>query len=163
MNMLTRNKKMKAIIEIPKGDDRRRHMKYDKSGFIDLGPTKDVIPVNEGIMPVHYGYISETLNEKEGDEIDILIFSKNTTEVGQEIEFEPIALIKRDDGDDKVVAVDKTMGEIKEWNDISKEERTLIESFFSYHHKFLSIENGEISKKYIKEGNVFFLDKQNKK
>ncbi|MFA5830462.1 MAG: inorganic diphosphatase [Candidatus Paceibacterota bacterium] len=148
---------MKAIIEIPKGDDRRRHMKYDKTGFIDLGPTKDVIPVNDGIMPVHYGYISDTFNEKEGDEIDILVFSKNTTEVGQEIEFKPIALIKRDDGDDKIVAVDETMGEIKEWNDIPKMERDLIESFFSYHHKFLSIENGEIAKQYIENGNEIFL------
>jgi inorganic pyrophosphatase len=148
---------MKAIIEIPKGDDRRRHMKYDKSGFVDLGPTKEVIPVNDGIMPVHYGYVSETLNEKEGDEIDILIFSKNTTEVGQEIEFEPIALIKRDDGDDKVVAVDETMGEIKEWNDISKEEKILIENFFSYHHKFLSIGNSETAKQYIKNGHEIFL------
>lgn len=26
---------MKAIIEIPKGDDRRRHLKHDKSGFIE--------------------------------------------------------------------------------------------------------------------------------
>lgn len=132
---------MKAIIEIPKGDDRRRHLKYDKSGFVDLGPIKDVIPVNEGIMPVHYGYIPGTLNEKEGDEIDILVLSNDVLTVGQEVEVRPVALIKRADGDDKVVAVDESRPAIKSWADIPDEERSLIESFFSYHHKFLAIED----------------------
>ena len=53
---------MKVIIEIPKGDDRRRHLKWDKSGFVDLGPIIEKIPVNGGIMPVDYGYIPGTEN-----------------------------------------------------------------------------------------------------
>lgn len=150
-------KHMKAIIEIPKGDNRRRHIKYDKSGFIDLGPTKEVIPVNEGIMPIHYGYIPNTLNEKEGDEIDILILSDLPLEVGQEIEVEPIALIRRDDYDDKVVAVDETAKMIKEWDDILVSERELIENFFSYHYKFRSIENAETAKQYVENGYKQFL------
>jgi len=141
---------MKVIMEIPKGDDRRRHFKFDKTGFIDLGPTKDVIPVNDGIMPVHYGYIPGTLNEKEGDEIDVLVLSNNVTIVGQEIEVEPIALIKRADGDDKVVAVDATRKLIKSWDDIPDDERKLIEEFFSYHHKFLSIEGAKAASDYVK-------------
>ena len=141
---------MKVIMEIPKGDDRRRHFKFDKTGFIDLGPTKDVIPVNDGIMPVHYGYIPGTLNEKEGDEIDVLVLSNNVTIVGQEIEVEPIALIKRADGDDKVVAVDATRKLIKSWDDIPDDERKLIEEFFSYHHKFLSIDDAKAASDYVK-------------
>lgn len=110
---------MKAIIEIPKGDDRRRHLKNDKSGFIDLGLIKDIIIVNDGIMPVHYGYIPETLNEKEGDEIDVLVLSDKSLEVGQEIEVDPIALIRREDEDDKVVAIDESRASVKTWNNIS--------------------------------------------
>jgi|GEM_PF-872568 len=150
---------MKAIIEIPKGDDRRRHIKYDKSGFIDLGPTKDVIPVNDGVMPIHYGYIPETWNEKEGDEVDVLILSEKTLEVGQEIDVEPIALIKREDEDDKIVAIDETIKTVREWGDISKEERELIEKFFSYHHKFRSIENAGIAKLYIEDTYEKFRNK----
>lgn len=150
---------MKAIIEIPKGDDRRRHIKYDKSGFIDLGPTKDVIPVNDGIMPIHYGYIPETLNEKEGDEIDVLILSEKILEVGQEINVEPIALIRREDEDDKIVATDETTKMIREWSDISEKERELIEKFFSYHHKFRSIENAETEKLYIEDTYEKFRNK----
>lgn len=140
---------MKVIIEIPKGDNRRRHMRYDKSGFIDLGPIRDVIPVNDGVMPVHYGYISETLNEKEGDEVDALVLSNKLLEVGQEIEVEPIALINRADGDDKIVAVDETKKIIKTWDDLPQDERKLIEDYFSYHHKFLSIEDAISAKRYI--------------
>lgn len=141
---------MKVIIEIPKGDDRRRHFKFDKTGFIDLGPTKDVIPVNDGIMPVHYGYIPGTLNEEEGDEIDVLVLSQKSTVVGQELEVELIALIRRADGDDKVVAVDATRKSIKSWSDIPENERKLIEEFFSYHHKFLSIDDARAASDYVK-------------
>lgn len=142
---------MKAIIEIPKGDDRRRHMKYDKTGFVDLGPIQDVIPVNDGMMPVHYGYIPDTLNEQEGDEIDVLVLSEDATVVGQEIEVRPIALILRDDGDDKVVAVDMTKKSIRQWDDISESERTLIEKFFSHRHKIRSIEGAELAVRYIEK------------
>jgi inorganic pyrophosphatase len=153
---------MKAIIEIPKGDDRRRHVKYDKSGFIDLGPTKDVIPINKGIMPIHYGYIPETFNQADDDEIDILVLSDKILKVGQEIEVKPIALIKRADKDDKIVAVDEMMMLIKGWDDIPKEERELVENFFSYHHKFLSVENSQVAKQYFENGRQQFLLRQKK-
>lgn len=149
---------MKAIIEIPKGDDRRRHLKHDKSGFIDLGPTKDIIPVNDGMMPVHYGYIPETLNEKEGDEIDVLVLSDKSLEVGQEIEVEPIALIRREDEDDKVVAIDESKKMFQKWDDIPELERKLIEDFFSYHYKFLSIENSDAARQYVEDGRKKFMD-----
>lgn len=154
------SRNMKAIIEIPKGDDRRRHIKPDKSGFIDLGPTKDVIPVNDGIMPVHYGYIPETLNEKEGDEIDVLVLSDNKLKVGQEVEIEPIALIRREDKDDKVVAVDESRKMLQNWNDIPEHEQKLIEDFFSYHHKFQSIEDARSAKRCVDIGCEQFLRTQ---
>ncbi len=151
---------MKVIIEIPKGDDRRRHIMPDKSGFVDLGPIKDVIPVNLGVMPIHYGYIPETLNKKEGDEIDIVVFSSNDFKVGQEVEVEPIALIRRDDGDDKVVAVDESMKSFQKWTDAPEAERKLIEDFFGYHHKFVSIEDTAFAKQYVEDGREEFLSKQ---
>lgn len=150
---------MKAIIEIPLGDDRRRHMKYDKSGFVDLGPTKDVIPVNDGVMPINYGYIKDTFNVGEGDEIDVLIFSKHVLSVGQEIEISPIALIRRADGDDKIVAIDDSIKDLESWDDIAATKRELIEKFFSYHHKFIAIENKEEAEKYIEDGYYQYLSK----
>jgi inorganic pyrophosphatase len=151
---------MKAIIEIPKGDDRRRHLKDDKSGFIDLGQIRDIIPINDGVMPVHYGYIPETLNEKEGDEVDVLVLSDKSLEVGQEVEVEPIALIRRKDKDDKVVAVDESKKTLQKWDDIPEPERKLIEDFFSYHHEFLSIEDGQFAREYVDSGHKQFLKMQ---
>lgn len=140
---------MKVIIEIPKGDTRRRHLKYDKSGFIDLGPISEVIPVNNGIMPIHYGYIPGTLNKTEGDEIDVLIFSRNDAIVGEEIEVYPIALIRRADGDDKIIAVDESTHDITTWEMIPEDERMKIQDFFSYHHPFRAIVGKEEAEKYI--------------
>lgn len=148
------NNNMKAIVEIPRGDNRRRHLNNKKTEFIDLGPIKDIIPVNDGVIPVDYGYIPETLNKKEGDEIDVLILSKKKFVVGQEVEIEPVALIRREDGDDKVVAVDKTYHLIREWSDILENERKLIEKFFSYHYKFISIDRADEAKKYIRENRI---------
>jgi len=148
---------MKVIIEMPKGDDRRRHFKFDKTGFIDLGPIKEIIPINNGLMPISYGYIPNTLNVDEGDEIDVLILSNNILEVAQEVEVEPIALIVRDDGDNKVVAIDNSIFDIKEWKDIPENERELIEQFFSYHHKITAIENLDITKQYIENGYKQFV------
>ena len=108
-------------------------------------------------MPIHYGYIPETLNTKEGDEIDVLVLSDDATEIGQEIEVEPIALISREDGDDKVVAVDKTRKATRKWEDISESERKLIESFFSYHHKFRSIEDEKTARRYVNNGREQYM------
>lgn len=148
---------MKVIIEMPKGDDRRRHLQHDKSGFIDLGLIKEVIPVNNGLMPVNYGYIPETVNETEGDEIDVLVLSERILNIKEEIEVNPIALIKRADGDDKVVAVDETRGQTKTWADITEEERDLIISFFSYHSKIDVIESAEVANEYLQKARANFV------
>jgi inorganic pyrophosphatase len=140
---------MIAIIEIPKGDDRRRHIKYDKTGFIDLGPIKSIIPINEGIMPVDYGYAPGTLNKKEGDEIDIIVLSDKKFKVGQEIEVEPISLMRLDNGDDKIIAADETKNSIKEWRDMPEHVRDLIESFFGFNHKIIAIEDAEKARQYV--------------
>lgn len=154
---------MKAIIEMPKGDTRRRHIRKDGVGFVDLGPIKNIIPINDGSMPVHYGFIPETLNKNEGDEIDILVISDKVFTIGQEVDVRPIALIKREDKDDKIVAIDQSIPSIQEWSDISKKERKRIENFFGYHHAFVSIENAEAAIRYVENGYQQFLKMSEKK
>lgn len=146
---------MKAIIEMPKGDDRRRHFRFDKTGFIDLGLIKDVIPVNGGLMPVNYGYVCDTLNVGEGDEVDVLIFSKRILKVGEVVDCDPLALISRSDGDDKIVAADETV-DIKNWLDIPESERNIIEKFFSFHHEIIAIKNSREAKLYLEDAYKHF-------
>ncbi|MCE9628415.1 MAG: inorganic diphosphatase [Candidatus Vogelbacteria bacterium] len=133
----------KAYIEIPKGDGRRRHMKYDKSGLIDLGPIKDVIPVNEGIMPVHYGFIKDTVNKEEDseheEELDVLVFSSRDLKPADEVLIKPIGLIKREDKDEKILAVEIDFCDHNSWSDIPLTEQKIIKDYFGYKSPIVEI------------------------
>jgi len=153
--MENKMKEYQAIIETPEGDNRRRHFDKKQNKVVDLQPLEEVIPVNNGIAPVNYGFIKNTHCDVDGDEIDLLLLSENKYKVGEAAEIIPIALIKRADGDDKIVGVDKaTISKYKEWQDVPKEKRNLIEKFFSYHFKFISIENSIKAEEYLKEHKI---------
>ncbi len=143
-------KKYRAIIETPEGDGRRRHFNKKQNKVIDLQPLKDVIPVNNGISPVNYGFILNTYCDADGDEVDLLLISESEYKVGESAEIYPIALLKRADGDDKVIGVDEsTVAKYKEWQDVPKEKRELIEKFFSFYYKIISIENSKKTEEYL--------------
>ncbi len=145
---MSKENTIEVFIEIPKGDDRRRHLSYDKKEMLDLGPTKNVIPINDGIMPIAYGFAIGTLQKEEAsknpneipDEIDALVYSKNSFKVGETITAIPIGFITREDGDHKIIAVDDTVAkQIKKWEDIPSNERDLILRYFGYKSPIKSI------------------------
>ncbi len=140
--------KYKAVIEIPKGCDRRIHMAYDGSGFIDLGPIKDQISVNDGIMPIHYGYIEKAINKEEGDEVDVIIFSTRSYKTGDTLDVEIIGMLTRKDGDHKLIASDEST-EIKDFGDISQEEKDLILKYFGFKSEVISIDPKEKALEYL--------------
>lgn len=149
------DKIFQAIIESPKGDDRRRHFDKKKNKVIDLEPLKDVIPVNNGIAPINYGFIIGTKCQADNEEIDALVISENKLKIGEQVEIYPIALMLREDGDDKIVAVDNsTIKKFKTWQNIPKEKRNLIEKFFSYHHKFTEIKGSKDAVQYIEHHGI---------
>lgn len=127
-----------ATIEIPKGSDRRIHLSYDKSGFIDLGPTKEQVPINDGIMPVHYGFIDGTLNKKEGDEVDVIVFSEKSYNTGDKVEIEILGLLRREDGDDKVIARDSTVPD-SVFENLPESDKKLILDFIGYKSPIVEI------------------------
>lgn len=139
----------KAIIEIPKGSDRRIHFSKEKNDFVDFGPIKEKISVNDGKIPVHYGFLEGITNQKEGDEVDVLVFSKRDLKTGDKVDIIPIALILREDKDDKIVAVDETINNIKEWNDAPEDERKLILDYFGFRHKIISVEDSKSAVEYV--------------
>jgi inorganic pyrophosphatase len=146
--------KFDAVIEIPKGCDRRIHFSKEKDGFVDFGPIKERIPVNDGAMPIAYGFIKGTLNKSDRDEVDALVLSNKSLGTGEELEIFPIALILREDKDDKVVAVDDTIRGIKKWEDINEKLRNLIVDYFRHKHKILSIENSETAVNYLNNSTI---------
>jgi inorganic pyrophosphatase len=144
----TRIMKYKAVIEIPKGCDRRIHMAYDKRGFIDLGPIKDQISVNGGVMPVHYGYLEGVINKVEKDEVDVIVFSSKIYNTGDAFDVEIIGMLTRKDGDHKLIALDGSI-EIKDFQDILPEERDLILKYFGYKSKIISVDTKEKALEYL--------------
>jgi inorganic pyrophosphatase len=140
---------LKVIIEIPKGCDRRIHFSQEKNDFVDFGPIKEKIPVNGGKMPVHYGFLDGIINKKEGDEVDALIFSEKDFKTGNIVEIIPIALILREDGDDKIVVIDEMVENIKEWDDVDEKEKKLILDYFGFRHKIISVKNSKSAVEYI--------------
>lgn len=141
------------MIEIPKGDDRRRHLnKYHKTTFVDLGPMKDHIKVNDGVAPEHYGYIPNTHNPSDEDEVDVILFADDAFTVGERVEAEAIALLSRADGDHKVIAV--IPGTYENWEHIPEERRELVLRFFSTKHPITSIGTSAETERYIQESSM---------
>lgn len=156
--------KFTFVVEIPKGSDRRIHKSIETGKFVDYGPTKEIIPINEGKMPVCYGFLKNTLNKDEGDEIDCLLISNKEYSTGQELEIEIIGMINREDGDHKVIATDNTTS-IKTIDEIDSNLWKLIQEYFEYNHKIVSIENKNETLTYlnntIRNKNIFYNFFQN--
>ncbi|MEM4064491.1 MAG: inorganic diphosphatase, partial [Candidatus Micrarchaeaceae archaeon] len=121
------------LIEMPKGESRRIHLAYSRAFYIDLGPIKNIIPVNEGKMPIAYGFVVGTLirDEEEESELDAIVYSKKDYKIGDRIRAYPIAALHIKNGDHKIVCVDDSTRE-KSWNDIPRDERVLILKYFGY-------------------------------
>lgn len=140
----------RAVVEIPKGDDRRRHFNYEKTEFIDFGPIKEKIPVNDGVMPIDYGFIEGT-HTSEGDEVDALIISDKKLSVAQKISVYPIALLERNDGDHKVVVADTEIHDA-DWNNL--ENKNLILEYFGYGKEIEVFDDPERATRFIEEHQI---------
>ncbi len=137
-----------AIIEMGKGSTRCIHKAYDSDNFLDLGLLSEKIPYKDGVMPIHYGYIHNVINIDEGDEVDVLVFSKNNTKTGDRIEVTPFALFIREDKDHKVLAYDETLY-FASYDDVSPDLRDLLNTYFCYHSPIIKIGNKEEAERYI--------------
>ena len=124
-------------------------MSFDGSGFVDLGPIREQIPINNGIMPVAYGYLKDVINKKEKDNIDVLVFSNRDFSTGDEIEVIPFAVIKRSDEDHKVLAHDDTVL-LKGWSSVLLKERKLILDYFGFKGQ-VKVEGVDEAESYINQ------------
>jgi inorganic pyrophosphatase len=84
--------------------------------------------------PASYGYIPETHNPADGDELDILVLATEPLETGSRVQARPVGLLLRPDGDDKVIGVlvgDPDFGDISRFQDIPSRETQSIEDWFA--------------------------------
>lgn len=122
-------------------------MRYDGSGFEDLGPIKEKIPINDGVMPIAYGYILDAINKEEKDNVDAIIFSNNKYKTGDETEGEIIGILNRDDNDHKVILVDDTIP-YKDFMEVPEDERRLILKYFGHNHS-ITLDTKEAAIQYL--------------
>lgn len=124
-------------------------MRYDGSGFEDFGPIKEKIPINDGVMPVAYGYIEGATNKLEKDNVDVIVFSNKEFKTGDEVKVEIIGLLSREDEDHKIVAIDDSVS-YKDFYEVPEQERNLVLAYFGYNHQ-IRVDNIEDAIKYLTE------------
>ncbi len=141
-----------VLIEMPKGESRRIHLDYSRTYYADLGPIKNVIPVNEGKMPVAYGFVIGTLikDEEEESELDAIVYSEKDYKIGDRASAYPIAAIHIKNGDHKIVFVDSGTKE-KSWDDIPSDEKDTILKYFGYKSPVKSVGDKDDALNLIKK------------
>lgn len=138
-----------AIIEMPRGDTRRRHFSFeDKSLLLDLGPIPEIM--GGGIMPEAYGFLEGVMNKTEGDEVDVVVFSESEYKPEDKLKIFPIGVIIRSDGDHKVLAVDESLrGKMSDLEDIPEEKMKPVVDFFGAVHPISEIKGRQEAEGYI--------------
>jgi len=138
-----------AIIEMSKGDTRRRHFSFeDKSLLLDLGPIPEIM--GGGVMPEAYGFLEGIMNKTEGDEVDVVVFSEREYKLEDKLHVFPIGVIIRSDGDHKVLAVDDGLrGKISDLQDMPGERMRSVSDFFGAVHPISEIKGKEEALEYI--------------
>jgi inorganic pyrophosphatase len=118
-----------VIIEDPAGSTVRHHWNPDSQTWIEAPHTHSSQP-----WPANYGYILDTRNPADDDELDILVLSTDPLETGSTVNVRGVGLLLRPDGDDKVIGVlidDPLLGQITRFQEIPVEQIQAIEDWFA--------------------------------
>lgn len=89
---------VRAVVETPAGTTAA--WKYDEAAgrFVYAGEYE--LPV-----PAHYGWVCGTWNPADGDETDVFIVDPAPRHTGEVLWARPVALLRKADGDHKVLAI----------------------------------------------------------
>jgi inorganic pyrophosphatase len=120
-----------CVVEVPKGGTNK--YEYDE----EVGAFKLDRALYEAVFfPAEYGFIPQTLNEKDGDPLDVMVLATFPTFPGCLVSCRPIGILRLVDSgeeDDKIIAVsanDPRFEEIKELEDLPIHIRKEIKNFF---------------------------------
>lgn len=117
-----------VVIEDPKGST-LRHVQDRLTGEW----TSYSFPHTARPWPTHYGFIPETVNPVDGDELDVLLLTSAALITGLTVRARPVGVLFRPDADHKILAVaidDPDVGWIHQFTDVPKREIRSIESWF---------------------------------
>jgi inorganic pyrophosphatase len=117
-----------VTVEIPKGQRNKYELDH-ATGRIRL----DRMLFTSTRYPADYGYIPGTFNPSDNDELDVLVLSRDPLAIGSAITVRVIGLLRRPDGDDKILGVlvgDPEYGDTTSLNDVPVEIIRDIEAWF---------------------------------
>lgn len=118
-----------AIIEDPKGSTVRHHRDPDTGKWT---PTPH--PYTDRPWPASYGYLAGTWNPADEDDLDVLVLARDPLETGSRVSIRAVGLLRRPDGDDKILAVlagDEEYGHIEHFDEVPTGEIAAIEAWFA--------------------------------
>lgn len=118
-----------VIIEDPIDSTVRHYWNADSGTWIEKPHPYSTRP-----WPTNYGYILNTRNPADGDELDILVLSTDPLQTGQQVEVQAVGVLLRPDGDDKVLGVlldDPLLGQLSRFQEVPAERVQAIDDWFS--------------------------------
>lgn len=118
-----------VMIEDPDGSTIRHHWNSESGTWIEKPH-----PYSSRPWPANYGYILNTRNPADNDELDILVLSTDPLQTGQKVEVQAIGVLLRPDGDDKVLGVlidDPLLGQFSRFQDVPSQRVQAIDDWFS--------------------------------
>jgi len=120
-----------CIVEIPKGGTNKYEYDVEMNIF-----RLDRVLYEAVFYPTEYGFIPQTINESDGDPLDVMILSTFATFPGCLVSCRPIGVLRMiDSGEDdyKIIAVpadDPRFEEIKELDDLTTHAKKEIRNFW---------------------------------
>jgi inorganic pyrophosphatase len=120
---------LNVMIEDPAGSTVRHHWNVETGTWIE-----EPHPQSNSPWPANYGYILDTRNPADDDELDILVLSTDPLQTGQRVEVRAVGVLLRPDGDDKVLGVlldDPLLGHVTRFQDVPAERVQAIDTWFS--------------------------------
>ncbi len=118
-----------VLIEDPKGST-ERHVRDRSTGEWRTY----TFPHTSQPWPASYGFVRDTLNPIDGDELDVLLLSTSSLETGAAIRARAVGMILRPDGDHKILAVEcdeSAFRHVRTLADVPPGEIRAIETWFS--------------------------------
>lgn len=88
-----------VVVENPRGSTQRIVYDHQEQRFTSAGWAF------ERPIPVHYGWIPQTLTVADGEELDVVVLGEGEPAVGSTIVGRPIGAMLREDEDHKIIAV----------------------------------------------------------
>lgn len=157
-----------CIVEIPKGCTNKYEYEVEMN-IIRL----DRVLYEAVFYPTEYGFIPQTINESDGDPLDVMILSTFATFPGCLISCRPIGVLRMIDSgeeDYKIIAVpadDPRFEEIHDLNDLSVHTKKEIKNFWENYaelqpHKKIKVDgwSGKEKAHEIIEKGIAFFKKQ---